>query len=75
MFNGAIKDYGAPLSEAGDYTEKYNEALAVIEQYQWIPNLVKVDQPAPSVKTAYPAISATQHLTLDNLLSQVVWYS
>jgi len=61
------------LSEAGDYTAKYYAAKEVIAQYQWIPNLFVPQQPAPAVKTAYPAISATQHLTLENLLSQVVW--
>jgi len=60
------------LSESGDYTAKYDAAKEVIARFQWIPNLAMPVQPAESVKTAYTAISATQHLTLDNLLNQVV---
>jgi len=60
------------LNEAGDYGPKYDGVKAVIGNYQWIPNLYMPNQPAQSVKTAYPAISAIQHITLDNLLSEVV---
>lgn len=65
-------DYGAPLSEAGDYTAKYDAAKQIFAEFQWIPNLAMPAQPPQTIKTAYPAIQATQHLTLNQLLAQVV---
>lgn len=67
-----MTDYDAPLSEAGDYTDKYYAAKDLIARYSRVPNIVMPELPAESVKTAYPSIQATQHLTLENLLSQLV---
>lgn len=65
-------DYDAPLTEAGDYTDKYYAAKDLIARYSKVPNIYMPARPAESVKTAYPPIQATQHLTLENLLQQLV---
>ncbi|KZS05123.1 Beta-galactosidase [Daphnia magna] len=64
-------DYDAPLSEAGDYTDKYYAAKDLIARFNRIPNIYMPAMPAESVKTVYPAIQATEHLTLDDLLLQL----
>lgn len=67
-----MTDYDAPLSEAGDYTDKYYAAKDLIARFSRVSNIIMPDLPAQSVKTAYPSIQATQHLTLENLLAQLV---
>lgn len=66
-------DYDAPLSEAGDYSDKYYAAKDLIAKYNLnVPNVAMPAMPAETTKTAYPTISATQHLTLNELVQQVV---
>jgi len=66
-------DYDAPLTEAGDYSEKYFAAKTLIAKYNLnVPNVAMPTAPAETTKTAYPTISATQHLTLNDLVLQVV---
>lgn len=65
-------DYDAPLSEAADYTDKYYAAKDLIARFNRIPNIYMPAMPAESVKTVYPAIQATEHLTLEDLLLQLV---
>lgn len=67
-----MTDYDAPLTEAGDYTDKYYAAKDLIARYSKISNIYMPALPAESVKTIYPTIQATQHLTLENLLLQLV---
>ena len=69
-----LTDYDAPMSEAGDYTDKYYAAKDLIALYNKIPNIYMPALPTESVKTIYPAIQATQHLTLEDLLLQLVTY-
>jgi len=63
-------DYDAPLSEAGDYTEKYYAIKEYLAQQNQLA-ITMPPMPAESVKTAYPAISCEQHLTLDDLIAQL----
>jgi hypothetical protein len=61
------------LTEAGDYSEKYYAAKDLIAKYNLnVPNVAMPTMPAETTKTAYPTISATQHLTLNDLVQQVV---
>ena len=60
------------MTEAGDYTDKYYAAKDLIATYSKVSNIYMPPLPAESVKTAYPSIQATQHLTLENLLLQLV---
>ncbi|KAI9554454.1 hypothetical protein GHT06_019727 [Daphnia sinensis] len=68
---GAVPDYDSPLTEAGDYTDKYYAAKDLIARFNRIPNIYMPPMPAESIKTAYPAIQATEHLTLEDLLLQL----
>ena len=66
-------DYDAPLTEAGDYSDKYYAAKDLIAKYNLnVPNVFMPAMPAETIKTAYPSISVTQHLTLNDLVLQVV---
>lgn len=47
-------DYDAPLSEAGDITEKYLAIRQAISQYSSLPN---IDLPANSLKTSYGRVN------------------
>ncbi|XP_057375258.1 beta-galactosidase-1-like protein 2 [Daphnia carinata] len=64
-------DYDSPLTEAGDYTDKYYAAKDLIARFNRIPNIYMPPMPAESIKTAYPPIQATEHLTLEDLLLQL----
>ncbi|XP_046649985.1 beta-galactosidase-1-like protein 2 [Daphnia pulicaria] len=64
-------DYDAPLTEAGDYTDKYYAAKDLIAQFNRVPNIYMPALPVESVKTAYPEIQTTEHLTLEDLLLQL----
>ena len=67
-------DYDSPLSESGDYTAKYDAAKALIAKYNYnVPNVAMPAQPVQTTKTAYPSLTTTQHLTLNELLQQVVY--
>ncbi|XP_023022376.2 beta-galactosidase-1-like protein 3 [Leptinotarsa decemlineata] len=62
-------DYDAPLSEAGDYTDKYQKAREIISKH----NKIMVKQPSmPDLKkrVVYPPIDVTGEISLDNLLRQ-----
>ena len=69
-----MTDYDAPLSEAGDYTDKYYAAKELIARYSKVPNIYLPALPTESIKTIYPTIQTTQHLTLEDLLLQLVAY-
>ncbi|PYZ99367.1 hypothetical protein A6K26_009645, partial [Gammaproteobacteria bacterium 2W06] len=64
-------DYDAVLTEAGDYTEKYNLAKEIIARFNPLEGIV--DRPEPPVETtkvAYPAAPVADVLDLDALLTQ-----
>nr|CAD7392462.1 unnamed protein product [Timema cristinae] len=63
-------DYNAPLTEAGDYTAKYNATRELAAKYN--PVQLKVpDLPAQSIKKAYPTTAVSEQLTFDQLLELV----
>ncbi|XP_063222756.1 beta-galactosidase-1-like protein 2 [Bacillus rossius redtenbacheri] len=63
-------DYDAPLTEAGDYTEKYTETVKLIANYLVVKTKLPA-MPAQSVKMAYPTTKITQRLSLSDLVHQV----
>ncbi len=63
-------DYDATLSEAGDYTEKYNLAATLIEKYE-NPKLRRPSRPAESTKIAYPTLTPEKYLTYDDIVQRV----
>jgi len=63
-------DYDAPLSEAGDYTDKY-EAIC-----EMIPPVLSVQtrlpaRPAASLKGVYPDVATASYLDLNDLIDRV----
>ncbi|KAK4882083.1 hypothetical protein RN001_005402 [Aquatica leii] len=66
--NEAIKhdttsyDYDAPLSEAGDYTQKYDMVKELISKYDQVPTKLP-PQPEIQKKIAYASIPVTSHLS------------
>jgi hypothetical protein len=58
------------LSEAGDYTLKYEYATQLIEQYQ-DPKLRKPERPEESRKATYPTITPQKYLTYNDIISQI----
>ncbi|XP_063238345.1 beta-galactosidase-1-like protein 3 [Bacillus rossius redtenbacheri] len=69
-FDVSSYDYAAPLSEAGDYTEKYNVTSALAAKYNPV-QLSTPARPAESTKRAYPATPVSGMLDLGQLLAQV----
>ncbi|KAJ8965798.1 hypothetical protein NQ314_003896 [Rhamnusium bicolor] len=62
-------DYDAPLSEAGDYTDKYQKVKEIIAKH----NTLEIRQPPmPELikRVAYPTVNVTGELSLDELLKQ-----
>ncbi|XP_063613408.1 beta-galactosidase-1-like protein 2 [Penaeus indicus] len=65
-------DYDAVLTEAGDYTEKYNLAKEIIARYNPLEGIVDLPAPpAETTKVAYPAVPVADVLDLDTFLTQV----
>lgn len=46
--------------------------MDLIARFSMVPNIYTPARPLETAKTAYPAIQATEHLTLYDLLPQVV---
>lgn len=63
-------DYDAPLSEAGDYMDKYHRARELIEIYQ-VPQLHRPEMIPESVKVAYPSVQLQNYLTYEDMLDQI----
>ncbi|XP_066945632.1 beta-galactosidase-1-like protein 2 [Macrobrachium rosenbergii] len=64
-------DYDAPLSEAGDYAEKYTVAKEVIARYNPLESVVTHPEPPPQrVKASYPEVAISESLDFATLLSQ-----
>lgn len=63
-------DYNAPLTEAGDYTEKYVMVKELIKKYSRVltrtPNV-----PSVTLRTAYPRVNITQQLKLREILDRI----
>ncbi|XP_060519255.1 beta-galactosidase-1-like protein 2 [Cylas formicarius] len=65
-------DYDAPISENGDYTEKYLTLQTLTQRY----NELYLRQPAPPDlvdRVAYPEVQITGELSLDELIAQNVY--
>ncbi|XP_068216121.1 beta-galactosidase-1-like protein 2 [Palaemon carinicauda] len=64
-------DYDAPLSEAGDYTEKYILAKDIMARYNPLEGVVDhPEQPPQRVKASYPEVAISESLDFATLLSQ-----
>lgn len=66
-----IADYDAPLTEAGDYTDKYHSICKMIKPHLSVRTRLP-DPPAEMPKTAYPSIPITSFVAFSNLVDQVV---
>lgn len=64
-------DYDALLSEAGDYTEKYEAAIQLITPALSVKTRLP-QRPAQSLKMAYTSIELDSYMTFDELVDQVV---
>lgn len=64
------KDYDALISEAGDYTTKYEFAAVLINQYE-SPKLGRPQRPLESQKTAYPTLGLQRYLTYTDIIDRV----
>ncbi|KAF5283075.1 hypothetical protein FQR65_LT14092 [Abscondita terminalis] len=63
-------DYDAPLNEAGDYTEKYYSAKAIIKKYNKI-SLKTPEPPSITPKIAYSPVAVTQKINFNQMIEQV----
>ncbi|XP_047002728.1 beta-galactosidase-1-like protein 2 [Schistocerca americana] len=63
-------DYDAPLTEAGDYTDKYTAVQELLDQYA-PKKFLKADAPKETTKVAYPDVPLLGQLNLDDLVAQV----
>lgn len=64
-------DYDAPLTEAGDYTDKYDACKQIIAVYNKV--LTKLpSQPEMSKKMAYARVSITGQLNFNQIIDKVV---
>ncbi|KAK5650908.1 hypothetical protein RI129_001937 [Pyrocoelia pectoralis] len=63
-------DYDAPLSEAGDYTEKYDMVKELISKYNTVP-IRNPPTPASTPKIAYPNIQVTERLEMDEIIDRI----
>lgn len=63
-------DYDAPLTEAGDYTEKYVVIKELIEKYNQVP--IRTPQaPTITLRTTFPSVQTTQQLKIGEAMKQV----
>jgi hypothetical protein len=64
-------DYDAPLTEAGDYTNKYDACREIVAKYNKV--LTKLPlQPVMSKKMAYGPVSITGQLNFNQIIDKVV---
>ncbi|GLV44152.1 beta galactosidase [Carabus blaptoides fortunei] len=63
-------DYDAPLTEAGDYTEKYTRTKELIRTHNTVITRLP-DPPAETPRVAYPSVPVTEQLTLAEIEDQV----
>ena len=63
-------DYDAPLTEAGDYTEKYDAVCAYIQENMMGPDLPLPLRPPESLKFQYPAVVLGEFLSLNDFIDQ-----
>ncbi|XP_068990997.1 beta-galactosidase-1-like protein 2 isoform X2 [Neodiprion pinetum] len=63
-------DYVAPLTESGDYTEKYYKTKEILAKYQSVTTKLP-DLPTVSQKAAYPTLEVIGHLDFWDILDQL----
>jgi hypothetical protein len=63
-------DFDAVVTEAGDYTVKYNMTLETLEKYE-NPKLRRPERPEAIPKMAYPTLPLQQSLNYDELIEQI----
>ncbi|KAF5275961.1 hypothetical protein FQA39_LY00757 [Lamprigera yunnana] len=63
-------DYDAPLSEAGDYTPKYDMVKRLIEKYNQIHTKLPV-QPSTTEKVAYFPLTVTEYLSFEDVIDRI----
>ncbi|XP_057663244.1 beta-galactosidase-1-like protein 3 [Diorhabda carinulata] len=63
-------DYGAPLDESGDYTDKYWAVKELLDKYNAIKTKLP-DVPTPPRKIAYPEISIQKQLKIEEILHTI----
>lgn len=63
-------DYDAPLSEAGDYTEKYDIVKELLQKYNTIQTLIP-EQPTLIDRVAYPSINIEHQIKYNAIIDQV----
>jgi len=66
-----FSDYDAPLSEAGDYTEKY-ELISKLVGNQLAVQTRLPQRPSQSLKKSYPTVVIDSYITFNDLIDQVV---
>ncbi|EEZ99315.1 beta-galactosidase-like protein [Tribolium castaneum] len=62
-------DYDAPLSEAGDYTDKYHKVKELVKKYNTVVTKVP-EMPELIKRSVYTPVQLTEMLTLDDLIQQ-----
>ncbi|CAG0892806.1 unnamed protein product [Darwinula stevensoni] len=63
-------DYDAPLTEAGDYTEKYDAVCAYIQENAMGPDLPLPLRPPENLKVQYPVVVLQGYLGLQDFIDR-----
>ena len=72
-FDVTSYDYGAPLSECGNYTDKYHSAVAMIEKYDPLSKvLAKPDPPQYVEPVAYSEVTFDRFLPYYQIVANAV---
>lgn len=66
-----FSDYFAPLSESGEYTEKYNITEELVAKYQPV-KFRKPSRPVVETKVVYPTAVIEDYLNMDDILAAAV---
>ncbi|KAF5275962.1 hypothetical protein FQA39_LY00758 [Lamprigera yunnana] len=70
MHDTTSYDYDAPLTEAGDYTEKYDMVKDLINQYNKVPTKLP-PQPPVTEKIAYPQLAVKEYLPYEDIANTI----
>ncbi|KAG8233444.1 hypothetical protein J437_LFUL010555 [Ladona fulva] len=69
-YDASSYDYAAPLSEAGDYTEKYSIVENIVSEYNTVKTKLP-EKPKESKKYAYPSVPITSYLTGEDIIARI----
>ncbi|XP_046388675.1 beta-galactosidase-1-like protein 2 isoform X2 [Ischnura elegans] len=70
QFDATSYDYDAPISEAGDYNEKYAILEKTVAKYNPVKTRLP-DKPEESKKFAYPSVNMTEFLNFEDILAKI----